>query len=150
MAISIEVSGVDEAAEYFREASANLVQAVSVRLEAVCWEIVVYAQSIAPRKTGEYAESITLEQEGPLRFIIRAGAAHAAIIEYGSMPHFILPRTGKVLRFEVDGEEVFAKWVMHPGTPPMLIIHTAKKDNLSKIIEAIREGIREALGKGGK
>jgi hypothetical protein len=32
----------------------------------------------------------------------------------------------------------------------MLIIHTAKKDNLSKIIEAIREGIREALGKGGK
>lgn len=150
MAISIEVSGADEAADYFREASANLVQAVSVRLEQVCQEIAAYAREIAPKKTGRYADSITLEQEGPLRFAIRAGAPYAAIIEYGSMPHFILPRTGKVLRFDVDGEEVFAKYVMHPGTPPFLVIHTAKKDNLSKVIEAIREGIREALGKGGK
>lgn len=150
MSISIEVTGLDEAAEYFRAAGEALVQAVSVRLEAVCQEIADYARQIAPRRSGQYAASITVEQEAPLRFAIRAGAPHAAIIEYGSMPHFIFPRTAKVLRFEVDGDVVFAKWVHHPGTPPFMIIHTAKKDNLSKIMEAIRDGVREALAQGGR
>lgn len=150
MAISIEVSGVDEDAEYFRAAGEGLVLAVSVRLEAVCQEIAEYAREIAPKRTGRYADSIVVEQEGPLRFKIRAGAPYAAIIEYGSMPHFILPRTAKVLRFEVDGDVVFAKWVHHPGTPPMMIIHTAKMDNMSKIVEAIREGLRDALAQGGR
>jgi hypothetical protein len=150
LAISIEVTGADEAAEYFRAAGEALVQAVSVRLEAICQEIADYARQIAPRRSGQYAASITVEQEAPLRFAIRAGDPKAAIIEYGSMPHFILPRAGKVLRFEVDGDVVFAKWVHHPGTPPFMIIHTAKKDNLSKIMEAIRDGVREALAQGGR
>ena len=150
MSISIEVLGVQEATDYFEHASEALVQAVSVRLEAVCQEVADYARQIAPRRTGQYAASITVEQEGPLRFAIRAGAPYAAIIEYGSMPHFIFPRTAKVLRFEVDGDVVFTKWVHHPGTPPLMIIHTAKKDNLSKIMEAIRDGVREALAQGGR
>jgi hypothetical protein len=86
--------------------------------------------------------------QGECRFIIGASAAYAAIIEFGSMPHFILPRNVKALRFEVDGEEVFAKWVHHPGTAPQLIMHTAKKDNYEKIIQAVRDGVREALKEG--
>ena len=150
MSISIEVLGVQEATDYFEHASEALVQAVSVRLEAVCQQIADYARQIAPRRTGTYAASITVEQEGPLRFAIRAGAPYAAIIEYGSMPHFILPRTAKVLRFEVDGDVVFTKWVHHPGTPPFMTIHTAKTENLSNITEAIRDGVREALAGGGR
>ena len=147
--ITIEVTGAQEAAQYFTDAASALVPAVSVRLAEVCQEIANYAQMIAPKRSGEYAASIYMAQDGPLRFRIGATAAHSAIVEWGSMPHIILPRTARVLHFEVDGEEVFAKFVMHPGTRPMLIIHTAKKDNMSKIVAAIHEGVKEALGKGG-
>jgi hypothetical protein len=150
MSISLEVTGIDEASHYFEAAGAALVGTVSVRLEQVCQEVADYARMIAPRRTGQYAASISVEQEGPLRFVIRAGAPHSAIVEYGSMPHFIFPRTAQALRFEVDGEEVFAKWVHHPGTPPFMVIHTAKKDNLSRIMQAIRDGIRDALAQGGR
>ena len=143
--ISISVTGADEAAEFFSEASAELRMSVHTSLERVCQEIADYARSISPKRTGHYAESIFYRTEGECKFVIGAGAEHAAVIEFGSMPHFILPRNVRALRFEVDGETVFAKWVHHPGTVPQLIMHRAKKDNYEKIVQAVRDGIREAL-----
>jgi len=143
--ISIDVTGADEAAEFFTQASAELRPAVHTSLERVCQEIADYARSIAPKRTGQYAASIFYRAEGECRFIIGASAAHAAIIEFGSMPHFVIPRTAQALRFEVDGDIVFAKYVMHPGTPPQLIIHRAKLDNYEKIVQAVRDGVQEAL-----
>jgi hypothetical protein len=145
--ISIEVSGADEAADFFANASAELRTAIHTNLDQVCQEIADYARSIAPKRTGHYSETIYYMAQGECRFIIGASAAYAAVIEFGSMPHFILPRTAKVLRFEVDGETVFAKYVHHPGTAPQLIMHTAKKDNYEKIVQAVRDGVREALGR---
>jgi len=146
--IEITVTGADEAAQYFFDASADLRSAVHTKLELVCQEIADYARSIAPQKTGEYMESIYYEAVGECTFVIGARARHAAIIEFGSVAHWILPVQAKALRFEVDGEVVFAKYVMHPGTPPMLIIHRAKKDNYEKIVQAVHEGVQEALHKG--
>jgi len=37
--------------------------------------------------------------------------------------------------------------VMHPGTAPQEIIHRTKKDFQSRIYEAIRDGVREAMKK---
>ena len=146
--IEITVTGADEAAQYFFEASADLRNAVHVRLELVCQWIADYARSIAPKKKGEYAESIYYEAVGECRFIIGARAGHAAVIEFGSMPHFILPVHAQALRFEVDGEVVFAKYVHHPGTAPQMIIHRAKIENYEKIVQAVHEGVQEALQKG--
>ena len=118
---------------------------VATRLEAVCQEIADYARGIAPVRTGQYANSIHVEAHGELQYSIVADAPHAAIVEFGSSPHFILPVNVKALKFEVDGETVFAKWVMHPGTAPQMIIHRAKKDNMERLVEAIRDGVRDAL-----
>jgi hypothetical protein len=148
LSISIEVLGIEEAREFFEHASEALVESVSVKLQEVCEMVADYAQSIAPVKTGDYANSIHVEQEGPLQFRIVASDRKAAIIEFGSAPHFILPRYTQALKFDVDGETVFSKYVMHPGTPPLFILHRAKKDNMDKIVQAIRDGVREAL-KGG-
>jgi HK97 gp10 family phage protein len=147
--ISFEVLGVEEARQFFEHASLELRQTVHTKLEQVCAEIAEYARSIAPVKSGEYRDSIGYRSEGEMRFTIFAGAKHAAVVEFGSAPHFILPRTARVLRFEVDGEIVFAKYVMHPGTAPQFIIHRAKKENMEKIVQAVRDGVREAL-RGGK
>lgn len=39
-------------------------------------------------------------------------------LEEGTRPHIIRPVRAKALRFEVDGEVVFARLVHHPGTSP--------------------------------
>ena len=43
-----------------------------------------YAKSIAPEETGEYANSIAARRDGS-RVIIRFGAAHSNLVEYGSV-----------------------------------------------------------------
>jgi len=143
--ISIEVTGAQEWAAYLQ--SREVAQSVEVKLGEVLLEMIEYARSNAPKRTGAYSESIFAEKVGDLKFIFGSRSPHAAIIEFGSMPHFILPRRGRALRFETDGEVVFAKYVMHPGTAPQEIIHRTKKDFQSRIYEAIRDGVREAMKK---
>ena len=143
--ISIEVTGAEEWAEYLQ--SREVAQTVEVKLGEVLLDMIEYGRSIAPKRTGAYSESIFAEKVGDLKFIFGSRSPYAAPIEFGSMPHFILPRRGTALRFEVDGEVVFAKYVMHPGTAPQEIIHRTKKDFQSRIYEAIRDGVREAMKK---
>lgn len=143
--ISIEVTGAQEWAAYLQ--SREVAQSIEVKLGEVLLDMIEYARSIAPKRTGAYSESIFAEKVGDLKFIFGCRSPHAAIIEFGSMPHFILPRRGRALRFETDGEVVFVKYVMHPGTAPQEIIHRTKKDFQSKIYEAIRDGVREVMKK---
>jgi phage gpG-like protein len=145
--LSIEVSiiGADQLAELMEHASESLRENVHIRLDAACQEIAEYARAIAPRKTGRYAESIYSRSVGECQFVIGAGTEYAATIEFGSAPHFILPRSAKVLKFDVGGETVFAKWVSHPGTAPQMIIHRAKMENYDKIVQAVRDGVVESL-----
>jgi HK97 gp10 family phage protein len=146
--VSITVTGLTEAQDYFESAGNTLVEKVSDKLNDICQQIVDYARSIAPVKTGEYAASIGYEQTGPLSFTIFAGSDHAAYVEFGTSPHWIIPRNVSALHFEVEGEEVFAKYVMHPGTAPQLIIHNAKKLFIPQIVEAIKQGVEEAFSEG--
>jgi len=145
MEMLFSVSGLEEAIERFGKASIELEPSISIKLEEACQDIANYVRMIAPKKSGRYADSVYVRQETPLRFKIGVGAPHAAVVEWGSVPHWILPRYAQALRFEVDGEIVFAKYVHHPGTAPQFILHRAKKANLPRIYEAILEGVREAL-----
>lgn len=53
------------------------------------------------------------------KLILRNTARHAAWLEHGTPPHFIRPRRGEYLRFfwPKVGHVVFARLVLHPGTP---------------------------------
>ena len=148
MSITIEALGLQEAQDYFEHASAVLVENVSTKLSEVCQQIAAYAQSIAPVRTGAYRDSIHVEQTGPLTFRIAASVPYAGYIEYGTAPHIIPLVLGKVLHWEEGGEDAFAMWVLHPGTAPQLIIHQAKKQGMADIVQAIRDGVREALAEG--
>lgn len=147
--INITVTGLDEAIDYFDRAASTLVENVSLKLSDVCQDIVAYARATAPVRTGEYQASIGMQQTGPLTFSIFADAAHAAFVEFGTAPHIITPKNVKALHFDVEGEEVFALYVLHPGTAPQMIIHNAKKANMAAIVDAIRSGVAEALSEGG-
>lgn len=46
----------------------------------------------------------------------RNTAPHARYTDEGTEAHLIVPRSARVLRFEVDGGVVFARRAQHPGT----------------------------------
>jgi hypothetical protein len=147
LSVTIEIYGADEVAERLENAADELQQEVEVSLANVLDDIAEYARSIAPKRTGNYAGSIQVVQLGPMEFGLTADAEYAAIIEFGSAPHDIFPVTAKVLAFEVNGEQVFAKYVHHPGTMPQMILHTAIEDNHDAIVEAVRIGVEAALSR---
>lgn len=73
----------------------------------------------APVRTGRLRESIRIEEISPLHHDVVAGgqeAPYVLFVAFGTRPHIIEPVRAKALHFITDeGEEVFAKRVMHPG-----------------------------------
>lgn len=61
-----------------------------------------------------------LEQEwGKKRaivYVVGSNEEHAPFVEFGTAPHTITPNGAQVLNFTVNGTDVFAGRVDHPGT----------------------------------
>lgn len=66
-----------------------------------------------------YLERTATVAGGEAVGVLKAGKAYASFVEEGTAAHEILPRRAGVLSFDVDGQQVFAKRVNHPGTPSM-------------------------------
>lgn len=47
-----------------------------------------------------------------------AKAPYASHVEGGTVPHVILPKNGRYLKFNIGGRTIFATKVNHPGTKP--------------------------------
>lgn len=67
------------------------------------------------------------------------------LLETGTRPHIIRPVNASALRFEVDGKEVFAKEVNHPGTIAYNNYRIAKNNAKSQYRERINEAVKEAM-----
>ena len=73
-----------------------------------------------PKRTNKLSESIVkrmYETPGGLDVVIAAQQPYALYVHEGTKPHTILPKkAGGVLHFMIDGQDVFARSVNHPGT----------------------------------
>lgn len=105
---------------------------VGQHMQATGTKVTREAQRLAgsklKRHTGRYQggfRSRTISSSKGPRVRVENSAPYAGIIEKGSRPHIILPRRGRVLRFDVDGKTVFARRVDHPGTRAYRILETA-------------------------
>jgi len=76
-------------------------------------------------RTGELRRSITRGRTSTWVHFIKAAAKHAAYVEYGTPPHRIEPRNGRVLRFMHHGAVRFSRGVNHPGTKPTRFMDAA-------------------------
>lgn len=87
-----------------------------------------------PKKTGATAESWTIhyhkkDSDGVIWEISPDGREkEVTFLEFGTKPHVIEPNVREALRFEVDGEVVFAKKVFHPGTKPLGFVRLTQED----------------------
>lgn len=75
-----------------------------------------------PKKTGITANAWKIRKVSPFVYEIyndvnTADGKHniAEMLEFGTKPHTIRPRTKKALKFKVKGKDVFATKVEHPG-----------------------------------
>lgn len=97
-------------------------------LERRADRVIGKAQQIyAPHaKTGEYGRSFEKTRErvrGMAAVTVRNTSGHAAILEHGSRPHVIEPKTKKALAWPGGRHPV--KKVNHPGTPAFHILRRA-------------------------
>lgn len=70
--------------------------------------------------------------------------SHAAYLQGGTRPHIIKPRRKLALRFKVEGGQVFAKLVHHPGTKPVPFAYgyTGFDENVLKANEMIVDSLK--------
>lgn len=74
------------------------------------------AKRIVPVVTGKLRDSIHLVKIDDFSWLMKDGVEYGKHVEFGTEPHLILPREKKALRFEKEGQIIFAKKVKHPGT----------------------------------
>ena len=72
-----------------------------------------------------------------MEYQVGSGLPYARFVEEGTVPHVIKPRAGKILRFVIEGREVFAREVIHPGY--------AGKPFLKPSIEMVTPRLRSEL-----
>jgi len=93
------------------------------------------AERLAPTKTGRLKRSIRIVEGAGSYMVLMGGreAPYAKFIEYGARPHIIRARRAMALRFEVDGDVVYAKYVRHPGIRAQRILARAVDESLREL-----------------
>lgn len=109
------------------------------------------ARRNAPRRSGRLVESMMIRRTRSGYDVVMGGggAPHAPYLEFGTRSHIIRPRRARALRFEIRGEVVYARYVIHPGSRPMGImaraISEASKEFGKRIEKAISNAMRKIL-----
>lgn len=91
--------------------------------ESAAKRIARRARVLAPVRTGRLRRSIAATEaartgKAEMTAEVTASAAHAVFVHEGTRRHVIKARTGGALRFNHNGQLVFARSVDHPGTSP--------------------------------
>ena len=133
----------------------ELIEAQQETAKVICDDV----KELAPKKTGKYVESIKVGQtevngmqiETPVYtdavVISSKGIKYnlGYLLETGTSPHIIEPVFAKVLHFQINGEDIFAKRVHHPGTVARPYFATALNDNKYLYKIKIRDAIRRSF-----
>lgn len=134
--VSVRIEGLDRLRAIIERAERALPRIIDFLAEA----IEVYAWALAPRRTGRLASGIRRGGTGLQRYVT-VGAPYAAYVEYGTRPHVIYPRRARALRFVVDGEVVYAKYVHHPGFPGRHFM----RESIDRAIKHLEENLEQLL-----
>ena len=78
--------------------------------------LLVEMESRVPVDSGALRASLGVRFEGD-KIVVGPDVPYASYVEFGTAPHQIKPKTADgVLRFQVNGQTVYARVVNHPGT----------------------------------
>lgn len=105
-----------------------------------------YADSIQVGETKYDGATITTEIYSDVTVSDLRGNTYSLgkLIEYGTRPHLIEPLQAQALHFTKGGQDVFAKYVFHPGTPEQPHLIPALQKNIALYKTNIRKAMKEA------
>lgn len=113
--------------------SSRILTALNNSIQEVGFKVEQNAKENAPVNTGHYRDQIIFDG----RNTITANADYSAPLEYGiSNPVIIKPKQAKALRFTVNGQEVFAKYVQQKTRQPNPIMRLAAR-NVQRQVDSI-------------
>lgn len=121
----------------------------SARLQQIIVNDKLQGQLLKHR-TGKLGDSVRGEPTQVTASSIEGGVVagggpvdYARPLEYGSSAHEIVPVTAKALHFFIDGKEVFAKRVMHPGTRAYAFMRGTLDENAQDFIASMQDAANE-------
>jgi len=120
-------------------------RALERALERTSLRVERSAKQRAPVDTGTLRASIQTDDAGQLRKVVGTNVEYAPDVEFGTAPHVIEPNDAEALQFTVDGEEVFAARVEHPGTEAQPFLRPALREHEDTLAREIRDAVREEL-----
>lgn len=93
-----------------------------------------------PVDSGALRKSLAVRVEGD-KITVGPDTPYADYVEFGTKPHVIKPKKpGGVLRFQVNGQWVYAKVVNHPGTKAQPFVRPA----FDAWVDALGENVAKA------
>jgi hypothetical protein len=140
--LSVSVKGIEELRRKYT--SSALTGASQAGLGAALLQTESEAKDAATShvRTGAYRASLGQGGTGNIRRLRPGNATfgsrihYAQILEGGSKPHVIRPRTKKALAFPGRGGMVIRRSVNHPGTRPYHILRNAARSGRGRIARA--------------
>lgn len=137
----------------------NLVNNLAKTQQEVAWDIGFDVRKLAPKDTGRYADSIKVSNTeingNKISTNIYTDAKVISsknktynlgyLLEIGTSPHLILPVYAKKLHFLINGKDVYAKRVNHPGSKAQPHFQPSLNANKYKYKQKISETIRRTF-----
>lgn len=94
------------------------------------------------KRTGAASASVMGRRVSEFVGHVASSLGYVTILEEGSRPHVIRPRSAKVLAFPSGGRTVFARSVNHPGTRG----YHAFRDGVASSVRAVEAIVARHLG----
>lgn len=110
-----------------------------------------HARMNVAQASGLLAKSLkvsTRSQGGKVYAYLRTSGKHSYLanwIEFGTAAHRIFSRTGKRLRFVIDGKVILAKEVAHPGSRAIPFMRPAFDSQQNAAVVAVANYIKNRL-----
>ncbi len=138
----IKIEGIEETAKAFGRLPEEFTNVIDKALSDGIIRISNTAKEKCPYRTGTLRRSIIFQKGTELlEYLCGTDVNYAEAVEYGSSPHLIVPRFKKVLRFKINGEDIFSRFVQHPGTAPQPFLEPALFENEDIINKNVQDAI---------
>lgn len=135
----------EAAADALEDAAADAEAALDEAAEETAQQVRDTAQANAPVDTGELRDSIHIDKQNQLAYFVIADVEYAAAVEYGHSGYTVTPNGDSPLRFEYEGEIVYAMKADIPPRPPNPFLRNSLMEHRPTLRRNIRQALRETL-----
>lgn len=144
--VTVELKGADRLVTKFENMSRQMTKEVKESVKKNTYKMESRAKKNAAYKTGHLKRSIHSDfYNGGLSGEVSTNVEYAWFVEHGTRPHKITATNAKALKFNIGGDTVFAKSVMHPGTRPQPFLVPAFIETRDEFLKDLRRITKDVV-----